>query len=206
MIFSVVVVDNRMGISRKGVTPWQSPAQDRWFKGITEKGAVVMDTRKYEGELFSRDTRKVTPLFSDTLSFVTCADRYYDAPGASIVPNWAYLRDYINRYTPTQRLYVVGGAQVFRESIKDVAGIFMTHVEGDYGCDEFYPFSVPELRTHGFYEASSVSMNGGKFSMPFPKTYASTRTDPQRTHRLFYRDSIKDQLKASSMGTHIQGM
>ena len=150
MPFSIIIaMDEKRGIGKAGQIPWHLPSELKYFAQITKRqlpmdkqNAVVMGRKTWESlpaknqplkerlnVVISRNADYEVP--SGVLKFSSLDEALRNVSGADLRP----LRPGINR------IFVIGGAQIFSEAVKhpDLAELYLTEVAGDFDCDTFLP-------------------------------------------------------------------
>jgi dihydrofolate reductase len=136
MIRCIAALDDRSGITKDGQIPWQSaiPSDLRWFREHTWNQSVLMGraTFKTIGHPLARRTNYV-------------ASRHVDlsAYDVHVVPDAV---QFIKNFR--QDLWVIGGADVYTQAIGLADELYLTRVQGDFGCTQFFPaFEKDFIRT-----------------------------------------------------------
>jgi dihydrofolate reductase len=143
----VAAADARLGIGKAGRLPWRLPGEMRYFRELTSGegpsasgenavNAVVMGRRTWESippayrPLVGRANVVVTKQTGYRLPEGTEAARHLDEA----------LRVAGGR-ARGGRVFVIGGAQLYREAIAHpaCAEIYLTRIMADYDCDAFFP-------------------------------------------------------------------
>jgi dihydrofolate reductase/thymidylate synthase len=142
----IVAVDTRFGIGKNGGLPWRLPGELKHFARITR---TVNDPHKQNAVIMGRKTweslpSKFSPL-PGRINIVLTRDQKYSLPrgvyrAASLeTATHALAREPLSHLV--ESVFVVGGAQVFREALRTDAcrEIFLTKIFEDFGCDTFMP-------------------------------------------------------------------
>lgn len=132
MILSAVVAvaDNGV-IGREGALPWHLPADLAHFKAKTMGKPVLMGRRTWESIGRPLPGRRNLVLTSRPL----------DVPGAEVVLS---LEDALARCIEAPELAIIGGEQVFRDSLPRLDVIYLTEVHAEIAGDTFFPALPPE--------------------------------------------------------------
>lgn len=119
-------------IGHAGGIPWTIPEDLKRFKALTTGHAVIMGRKTWESL-----PDKVRPL-PDRRNIVVSRDANYRAPGASL---WHSLETALHwaRFGTVQDdpigPFVIGGAEIYRESLPLATRIYMTRVRCSPGGD-----------------------------------------------------------------------
>lgn len=109
-----------------GGMPWHLPEEFRFFKKTTMGHAIVMGRKTYESLGKPLPGRRNIVL-SRTMESV---------PEVTVVKNLEELKK-LN--IPSEEIFVIGGADVFRLLLPECEELFITHVHRDVAGDTFLP-------------------------------------------------------------------
>jgi dihydrofolate reductase len=126
-IYLVAAVAANGIIGAKGELPWRLPEDLKHFKRITMGHPIVMGRRTWEslkGALPGRDNIVVTRRAG------------YEAPGAAVA---ASLEAALALCVGEPLVFVIGGSQLFAESLPIAAGLVMTEIHKDFEGDTRFP-------------------------------------------------------------------
>ena len=147
--FSIVVaMDEQNGIGKQGRLPWHLPADLKHFKDITTK---VSDPAKRNAVIMGRKTweslpEKFRPL-PNRLNIVLTSDAKFPVPqDVTIATSFDQALQAASTDQNVEGVFVIGGAQLFRESIDhpQCRQLFITEIKGNFSCDVFFP-SIPGI-------------------------------------------------------------
>ncbi len=141
--FSIVVaVDNKFGIGKAGLLPWTLPQDLKHFKTVTTKphasgksNVVIMGRKTWESI-----PEKFRPLPS-RLNVVISRQSQISLPEgvllASSFDNSLALLEQMKG--EVGEIFVIGGAQVFRQAIDDSRcnKLYFTRIDQEFDCDTF---------------------------------------------------------------------
>jgi len=131
----VAMADNGV-IGAAGGLPWHIPEDFKIFKRVTTGHVMVMGRKTYEsigkplpGRLSVVVTR--TPLSeaqraSENPRWVSSLEEAWEL-GERLVPEWG------------PDVFVIGGGELFRETLPMVNRVYLTRVHRDFAGDTFYP-------------------------------------------------------------------
>jgi dihydrofolate reductase len=165
MIAVAAMSQNRV-IGRGGTIPWHLPEDFKWFKQLTTGGIVLMGRKTFESlpkPLPNRTnvvfTRSPRALSKEEAFLARCGCR-------PLVGHWARrLRhsafqlgferiatrevwlvrgvnrfiDAVERYQPTRKVFVIGGAQIYERLLPKCDELFLTYVFREVEGDAFFP-------------------------------------------------------------------
>jgi dihydrofolate reductase len=146
MIRHIVAIDQANGLAKNGGMPWSIPEDEQYFTDQTKThdGIILTGMRTYK--TFNE------PLKDRTNYVLT--HQTEPLPGATVVHDI----DAFFASTPGD-IWVIGGAEVFTQTLDRADELYITRIEATFGCDRFYPeflggftlASQSELRTqNGF--------------------------------------------------------
>ncbi len=121
-------------IGRDGQLPWHLPGDLKRFKELTMGHALIMGRKTYESigrPLPGRFSIVVSRQKPDlqlprTASLVHSLEEAYDL-AASLAPHWG------------QETFIIGGGEIYRQTIDIVKRIYLTEVEIEISGDTTYP-------------------------------------------------------------------
>ena len=150
-IYHVVAMARNRVIGKDNKLPWHFPADLKHFKQLTTGSTVIMGRKTFESigkplpnrENFVLSRRIASP--SNVL---------VEGPQACGFPAKASGNDKRHLYfftsfeeavkkIKTKEAYVIGGAELYRQTIDNVDGIYLTRIDADYQGDAYYP-EIPD--------------------------------------------------------------
>lgn len=153
MIRAIAAIDDKRGIAvddrpPHGI-PWDIPEDKAYYRTKTSGSIIIMGHNTYGP--FRRplpDRRNIVA--SHTLKKV--------GAGFELISNLeAFLLE------TNEDIWIIGGAELYRTALKYCQELYLTHVEGDFNCDRFFPTydnfmlkeksPVHEQNGHRFYYA-----------------------------------------------------
>ena len=149
MNFSLIAaVDTALGIGKNNLLPWRLK-RDLTFFNVQTRGegnnAVIMGRTTWESL-----PEKSRPL-KERLNIVMTRSADLTPPlEAAVVHSLDAAMEHAEKHNCNE-VYVIGGAQIFAQAIHDerCTKLFLTHVEGDFSCDTFFPeFASQFVRVH----------------------------------------------------------
>jgi dihydrofolate reductase len=126
-IYLVAAVAANGIIGRDGKLPWHLPEDLKHFKRVTMGHPVVMGRKTWEslnGPLPGRENIVIT------------RQAGYQAPGAAVASS---LEAALALCAGVPVVCVIGGEQVFRDSLPVAAGLVMTEIHKDFAGDARFP-------------------------------------------------------------------
>jgi dihydrofolate reductase len=126
-IYLVAAVASNGIIGANGRLPWHFPEELRHFKEVTLGHPVIMGRRTWESLKGPLPGRK---------NIVVTRTPGYPAPGASVAPS---LQAALALCADAPKAMVIGGSQLFAESLPIAAGLELTEIHKDYPGDTSFP-------------------------------------------------------------------
>ena len=127
----IAAMDDNLGIGKDGTLPWHIPEDLQHFKDYTKYGICVMGSRTWE-------SLPVKPLPFRTNCVISrdiWSDNHDDADRV-----FGGIYDCINHWKNlTSELIIIGGASIYEQFIPHATHMVLTHINGDYNCDTFFP-------------------------------------------------------------------
>jgi dihydrofolate reductase len=126
-VYLVAAVAANGIIGANGKLPWHIPEELKHFKQLTLGHPVIMGRRTWEslkGPLPQRENIVVT------------RQAGYDAPGAAVASS---LDAALAMCIGEPVAFVIGGTQLFEESLPLAAGLVLTEIQRDYEGDTWFP-------------------------------------------------------------------
>jgi dihydrofolate reductase len=138
-LYHIVATSGGGVIGKENQLPWHSSADLKHFKKLTLESTVIMGRRTFESigskPLPGRKNFVLTHSPSSPVSEV----EFFDSLEKAL------------KQVATEKAFVIGGAELYRETLNQIDGIYLTKVEGEYEGDVYYPaHSLEELEKLGF--------------------------------------------------------
>lgn len=126
LLTAVVAVADNGVIGRAGGLPWHLPADLKHFKAMTLGRPVLMGRRTFDSIGKALPGRRNLVL----------TRRPLDVPGVEAV---ASVAEAIARVGDVAEMAVIGGAQLWQETLPRIGRIHLTRVHADVEGDTFFP-------------------------------------------------------------------
>ncbi|MFP5393309.1 MAG: dihydrofolate reductase [Gammaproteobacteria bacterium] len=127
IITLVVAMDTRRGIGIHNQLPWRLPEDLAHFKRITSGHPIVMGRKTFDSIGRALPNRR---------NIVVTRNAGWQHDG---VETAASLEAAIALCEGAPKVFVIGGGQIFAEAMKIATTIELTEIDGDFGCDTFFP-------------------------------------------------------------------
>lgn len=130
MISIFVATAHRNVIGKSNDLPWYLPADLKRFKELTRGKTVVMG-RNTSDSIIARLGHGLP----DRTNIVVTRDESYQPEGMHVVHS---LEDALKNENDTE-LMILGGAQIYQQTIDRADRVYMTEVDADIDGDTFFP-------------------------------------------------------------------
>jgi len=130
MLLSLIVAASENNvIGKNNQLPWHLPADMKFFKNTTWGMPVIMGRKTFES------MRKPLP---GRINIILTKQKNWKAEGAIVVHDWddALL---VAKDADCKEVFVIGGGEIFKETIKKADRLYMTRVHTMLDGDVFFP-------------------------------------------------------------------
>lgn len=133
----IVAIDEKRGIGKADRIPWHIREDLIRLKNLTKNKVVILGRKSYESMAGYYD-RSGRPMPA-RLYLVITRDQDYK-PVRENAKSAHSIEDAITGLAE-EEVFIIGGAQIFQKAIDMgvVDRLYLTKVEGDFGCDTFFP-------------------------------------------------------------------
>ena len=137
----IAAMDDNLGIGKDGRLPWHNKDDLQHFKDYTQGKVCIMGRKTWESlpvkPLPNRDNIILRRCNTNlkTMSLVI-----YDGYGLSITDRCvgSIIND-IESNVEFDELVIIGGASIYKQFLPYATHMVLTHINGDYNCDTFFP-------------------------------------------------------------------
>lgn len=140
----VVAYDNNRAIGKNNALAWHVPEDLRHFKRITTGGIIIMGRKTFEsmGRALPNRTNIVitnNPNWhaKDTIICQSLTEALQYAHDA-LTKNKSMRTEHSSDYTDNT-IFIIGGGQIFAQSVDFMDILYITHLDLDIDGDAFYP-------------------------------------------------------------------
>jgi dihydrofolate reductase len=134
----VAMAKNRV-IGAEGRIPWHLPNELKLFKSLTMGHHIVMGRKTYES---------INRLLPGRTTVIVTRRPDYTVPGAIVAHS---VKEALDACKADDECFVIGGAELFRETLPIADRIHLTVVDAEPAGDTF----MPEFDTSAWQETSS---------------------------------------------------
>lgn len=150
-------MDRARGIGKDNDLPWHLPADMKFFRETTTGHIVVMGRKNYESI-----PEKFRPL-PNRENAVLSRSEDFKAEGCRVFHSLEACLDHYRNET-ARTVYIIGGAQIFRQVLEGghVTEMYITHIDHTYDADTFFPefneagWHIETVLTHPADEKNAV--------------------------------------------------
>lgn len=141
MISLIVAMAKNRVIGANNRIPWRLPNELQLFKRLTMAHHIVMGRKTYES---------INRLLPGRTSVIVTRQRDYSVPGAIVVHS---IEEALAASGADEQTFVIGGADLFRETLPLADRLYLTIVDAEPEGDTF----MPEIDMSAWRETSSES-------------------------------------------------
>jgi dihydrofolate reductase len=127
LLYHVVAMSRNRVIGKDNKLPWHFSADLKHFKELTLGSTIIMGRRTYDSigkPLPGRKnfilSRASNPRASEPLNFFASIDQALSQ-------------------VKTPKAFIIGGEQIFKQTLDKIDGIYLTLIDQDYAGDAYYP-------------------------------------------------------------------
>lgn len=137
----IVAHDDKLGIGSTKISGllWHIKADFLHFKNITLGHPIIMGRKTYES---------IGKPLPGRTNIVITRDPQYSAPGCEVVFGLEKAIEQANQ-KDDQEIFIIGGGEIFKQALAQdlVNRLYITHVQGDFQADIFFPAYPEFIRT-----------------------------------------------------------
>jgi len=135
-IYQVVAMSRNRAIGKENKLPWHFPADLKSFKELTWGHSILMGRKTFDS---------IGRVLPGRDSIVLSRQKKNDHVGESHAHVWfpGSVQEALEFADENKKIFIIGGADIFRQTIEIVNGIYLTHIDADFEGDAFYP-ELPE--------------------------------------------------------------
>lgn len=153
MILSIIVAVAKGGvIGVNNSLIWHISEDLRYFKSVTTGSTIIMGRKSYESIGRPLPNRR---------NIVVSRNSSFTAEGCEVVST---IDEAISLCNGDEKAYIIGGGEIYRQTIDMVDMLYVTHVDYGYEGDTYFP----EIdQTKWGKVSSDIHERGEKFEHPF---------------------------------------
>lgn len=127
MISLIVAISQNRVIGRENKLPWHLPDDLKYFRRITKGNPVIMGRKTFES---------IGRPLPQRQNIVVSRDPSYLAEGCEVVNS---LEQALKAADSEKETFIIGGADLYRQSLELVNRIYLTEVQASVEGDSFFP-------------------------------------------------------------------
>lgn len=137
MLYHIVAMARNRVIGKDNKLPWHFPADLKNFRALTTGSTVIMGRKTYESIgkplpnrenfVLTRDAKQQAKMILET-----------ELKMHSNVKFFTSLQQALD-HVKTGNAFIIGGAELYKQTINQVDGIYLTRIDADYEGDVSYP-------------------------------------------------------------------
>ncbi|MGB4102378.1 MAG: dihydrofolate reductase [Alphaproteobacteria bacterium] len=136
MILIASCAGKRQIIGDHGTLPWHFSSDLKFFKATTKGQTILMGRKTYDAIM----TQFGRPL-PDRRHLIVSRDPTWRPAVGEVFPD---IDSALMAAPPQDDLYVVGGAQIYEQTLPRAQKVLLTHIDQEYPGDAFFPALAPE--------------------------------------------------------------
>lgn len=125
-------MDRNRLIGHNNQLPWHLPADFAWFKSVTMGKPVIMGRKTYES---------IGKPLPGRTNIVLSRANGLDIDGVVCVPD---LEAALAVESGAEEQMIIGGSSIYELAMPSVERMYLTHVDGDFEGDAWFPEVGPE--------------------------------------------------------------
>ena len=127
----IAAMDQNRIIGSDNKIPWKAKGEQALFKRITLNSVVIM----------GRNTFQSLPngALSERYNAVLSSDPYFEALGCFTFSSFEKALVSMHEEFPTNDIFVIGGASLYEQTIKNADELHITRIERSYEGDAYFP-------------------------------------------------------------------
>lgn len=129
----VAMADNRV-IGRDNAIPWHLPDDMKHFRDVTVARPIIMGRKTFES---------IGRALPDRRNIVISRQEDYEALGCDVVHSLEEAIELAEK-DGTEEIVIIGGAQIYENSLSLADRLYLTIVHGDFDGDAYYPEILEE--------------------------------------------------------------
>ncbi|MFA4868155.1 MAG: dihydrofolate reductase [Pedobacter sp.] len=128
MISVVVAIDENNAIGKDNQLLWHLPADLKHFKEVTSGHTIIMGRKTYDS---------IGKPLPNRRNIVMTRTPELQIPGVEVVSNIDEALALCT--TEEEEVFIIGGAEIYKSTLKIVNKIYLTRVHQSYDADAFFP-------------------------------------------------------------------
>ena len=126
MIRLIAAIDSKRGIANESGIPWSLPKDVKYFRQLIKNNPVLMGRGVYD---------ELAAPFPDSTNYVLSHQDLPVRDGFTLVKD----PDSFFEQHSGQVIWVIGGAQIYGQTIARADELYLTKIDKDFSCTKFFP-------------------------------------------------------------------
>jgi dihydrofolate reductase len=143
----IVAIAHDGVIGVNNTLPWHLPEDLKRFRALTMGHHIIMGRKTYES---------LNRLLPGRTTVIVTRNVDYRVEGALIAGS---LPDAISQSAGDDEVFLIGGAELYREGLEQADRLYITEIEASFSGDAFFP-AIDYTQWKPVAEESHVSVNG----------------------------------------------
>jgi dihydrofolate reductase len=123
----IVAVDQNNGIGKNNQLPWHLPADLQHFKKITTGFPIIMGRKTFDS---------IGKALPNRRNIVISRQADLKISGVEVCDS---VQNAIKLCKEEQEVFIIGGAQIFEQSLSIANGLYLTIIQNNFEADTFFP-------------------------------------------------------------------
>ena len=147
----IVAVDRNSGIGINNTLPWRLPEDLAFFKRVTSGHAIIMGRKTFDAIGRPLPNRR---------NIVVTRNPAWEHAGVET----ANSLDQAVEIAGEGEVFIIGGAQIYRDAINHADRLIVTEIDAAFACDAFFPEVDPAQWQTESRETHHSESNGWDYS------------------------------------------
>ena len=142
----IAAMDEKGGIGKNGKIPWNISEDFKRFKAITMGHPIIMGRKTWKSLPFRPLPNRTNIVITQNTKFNPDWIGVKTQNLSSNLKAKVEVADSIEKAVEiaekqegNEKIFIIGGGQIFKQAISMADKLYLTIVEGDYECDSFFP-------------------------------------------------------------------
>ncbi|MFB5281781.1 dihydrofolate reductase [Peribacillus sp. Hz7] len=128
MISLIVAMDQNRVIGKNNQLPWYLPADLQYFKKVTMGKPIIMGRKTFES---------IGRVLPGRENIIVTRNQSYTNSDCTILHTIDEIKQYADQ--SEQEVFVIGGAEIFKEILPVTDRIYITEIEASFEGDTYFP-------------------------------------------------------------------
>jgi len=189
----IAAMDSLRGIGFENKLPWSLAKEMNYFKSVTQNHIVIMGRKTFEsvGILPRRINAVIT---SQREKFIGKDIHCFP----SIEESLKYFKD----RCPDKNIFIIGGGEVYKNSLKFCTTILLTKINSEFKCDTYFPYFENDFLIDHSYTINNVETHQGKVIEYQMLKFTKKETHPEYQYINLIHDILSNgQIRKDRTGT-----